>query len=53
MQYTAKIAASIRPGTTPAMNSAPIEVSDTTPKSTIGPDGGIRMPSVPPPPTTP
>src|SRR5438552_3328532 len=52
-QYTAKIADNIRPGTTPAMNSAPIDVSETTPNRTIGPDGGIRIPSVPPAPTTP
>jgi hypothetical protein len=35
------------------MNSAPIEVSDATPKITIGAEGGMRMPSVPPPPITP
>ena len=36
------------PGTMPAMNRPPIEVSVVTPYSTIGPEGGIRMPSVPP-----
>jgi hypothetical protein len=35
------------PGTTPAMNSLPTEVSVAAPYTTITMDGGIRMPSVP------
>ena len=36
------------PGTTPARNSRPIEVSVAIPYRIIVIDGGIRMPSVPP-----
>ena len=36
------------PGTTPARNSRPIDVSVTRPYRIIVIDGGIRMPSVPP-----
>src|SRR3954462_16026990 len=35
------------PGTIPAMNSLPTEVLVDTANSTIGIDGGIRMPSEP------
>src|SRR3954447_22510555 len=39
--------ASAIPGTIPAMNSLPTEVLVETANSTIGIDGGIRMPSEP------
>src|SRR4051812_38705892 len=39
--------ASTRPGTMPAMNSFPTELFVETANSTIGIDGGIRIPSEP------
>src|SRR5664279_2351985 len=39
--------ASSRPGTMPAMNNLPTEVLVETANSTIGIDGGIRMPREP------
>src|SRR5690606_11434192 len=38
---------SVMPGTTPAMNNWPTEVSVTAPYTTSTMDGGINMPSVP------
>jgi len=41
------IAVSRMPGTMPAMNKSPIEVSVTAPYTTMTIEGGIKMPSVP------
>ena len=53
MHKAKKIAAIIRPGTTPAANRTPTDASVAWAKSTIGAEGGMRIPSVPPPATTP
>ncbi len=46
--HSMKSAVSMMPGSTPARNSRPIDVSVAMPYKMNVIDGGIRMPSVPP-----